>query len=507
MAVDLVKNTVTLSGAGGEINGEITVSETIRLGDNMSSVKKIVFSDESVLLKSCETYVGGAAIKGEVHSTIVYLGENEAVDSLSVSLPFEYLTETSAASSGAVLVKCNVSRVEVLPMKQRRIDLNVTVQIGGFCSAELAYDNLSGIEGVEGMNYLRDEHTATLMRSMLSGREVANSFSIGSVQPGKIIYCGSSLSDIATNSSASGILLNASVNQYVIYTTENDEGLDSYHTYSDSFAINQFIETPFGESYDHFELTPYLAMNEAEFLYNEAGEIDIEVRGDISTAVTLFKNVKYPVVCDMFSTSGVLDIKYDEAEYLCLEEVIRDTVTLNESAKINPSGINKLAAGKQRVNVGFKWNGGSIDLFGELNSDALILKSNEADIETAEIKAEFSWNKRLDPNGSEIYVYADVDKADYEIRGDEVILRADISIKVFVASSVTEYETQSASISAFDADEDNYVTIKVRYIAEGENIWTIAKENRTSIAQILSANNIDKEDLIKPNQPIIIRNF
>jgi LysM repeat protein len=506
MAVDLIKGSVTLSGEGEEIIGEITVSETIRLSDNMSSIRKILFTDENILIRSSESFLGGVAIKGDIFATVIYLGENDKIDSVKAVLPFEYMMDSSLKNGGAVVAKCAVSRSEILPMKQRRVDLNYILSIKGFCSDEIDYTPLSGLEGAEGMNYLRENKKSSLIRTNLADKELEHTFSIGQQRPGKIIYCGASLTEVATNTSASGILLNGIVNQTVLYTTYDEDDAAQYHTYNDSYALNQFIETDYGISFDSFEAMPYVAMNDAQFVQNESGDVDVEITGSVSTNVALIKEVDYPVITDLFSTSYEIALAQEKVSLTRLKELRKEKSAVVASAKAKVGGINKIAIGKSQVVSSLTVDSGTLMVFGELKSQTLVLKSVSGECETVDSKTDFSIEMKADPN-AKYFAYTDVDSITYDLNGEDLTVRADLLTTVYTLENSDAEQPVSATVSSFADEDDNYVTVKVRFLGESDSLWTLAKENRVSIGQILLENSLENEEDINPNQPIVIKSF
>jgi len=506
MALDLIKNSVTLSGEGEEIIGEITVSETIRLSDNMSSIRKILFSDENILIRSSESYLGGIAIKGDIYATVIYLGENEKIDSVKAVLPFEYLTDSSLKNGGAVVTKCAVSRSEILPMKQRRVDLNYVLSVKGFCADEIDYTPLSGVEGCEGMNYLREQKKASLIRARLADKDLTHTFSIGQQRPGKIIFCSANLTELTTNTSASGILLNGIVNQTVMYTTYDDDDMPQYHTYNDSYALNQFIETEYGATYDNFETIPYICMNEAQFVTNETGDVDIEITGNLATNVVLIKEVSYPVVTDLFSTSYEVKLTEEKVNLTNLKEFRKEKCNVTATAQIKSGGINKIAIGKSGVTTNLTADLDALSIFGEFKAQALVLKSIGGECETADCKGDFAIDLKALPN-AKYFAYTDIDSITYDLNGEELTVRAELITSIYTLQSEEVDQPISADVSSYVDEDDNYVTVKVRFLNSADSLWSLAKENRVSIEQILAENNLDSEESIRPNQPIVIRGF
>lgn|GEM_PF-3526458 len=506
MALDLIKNSVALSGEGESIVGEITVSETIRLSDNMSSIRKVLYSDEDILIRSNESFLGGIAIKGDIYSTVLYMGDNDKIDSVKAVLPFEYITDSTIQNSGAVVIKCAITRSEILPMKQRRMDINYVVSIKGFCTDEIDYAPLASIEGAEGMNYLREENQSTLIRTKLAEKELEHSFKIGQQRPGKIIYTGANLTELTSNTSPSGILINGMVNLSVIYTTYDEDDIAIYHTYNDSIALNQFIETDYGTSFSSFETLPYISMNDAVFITNEAGEVEVSASGSIVTNIVLIKEVFYPVVSDLFSTAYDISLSGEKVILSRLNDVRKVKSNVVASAGFKPSGINRIAAGKASANANLAVDSDAIGVYGEFKAQALILRSVAGEADTVDCKTDYAFDFDGNPD-SRYFAHTMIDSITYDINGEDLVIRADLITYIFELEEEEAEQPVSASVAEYTAEDDNFVTVKVRFLSDADSLWAIAKENRVSIEQILAENNMETEQSIKANQPIVIRNY
>ena len=108
MSADMIKNTSAVSGAKKAVKGEINVSDTLRLGDNMSSIKDILFTNETVSVKSSQVYLGTFTVRGEVNVHILYMGENEEPAYLKSAIPFEYIGECASENNSTLYIKSKI---------------------------------------------------------------------------------------------------------------------------------------------------------------------------------------------------------------------------------------------------------------------------------------------------------------------------------------------------------------------------------------------------------------
>ncbi|MCL1914141.1 MAG: LysM peptidoglycan-binding domain-containing protein [Eubacteriaceae bacterium] len=506
MSVDLIKNTITASGAKEEIDGEVIVNETVRLQDNMPSVQKVLFTSESVLVKGTESYMGGVAVNGEVHATVVYQGENGMLDSVNAVLPFEFLSDAPLKFGGSVYAVCEVAHLEVQPMKQRRIDLSANVKIKGFCADEIALNTLTEIAGIEGMNYKRDIQKLTFMRNKLSERELNQSIPIGSERPGKVFYSGAFLRDVSTNSSASGVLVNALVELYALYTTFDEEDNVRYHSYNDTFVVNQFTEVEFGAAFDSFSVIPTVAMAAAQFVYNDASEVELSISGTLSTQIILYNEIEFYAISDMYSTKGELKVISESKGITYVAGVYEGNTTVTETLKLKSGGLNKISGCSQNIECEIEIEEDTARIQGTIDASFLVLRNAEGDSEVLAVNKPFTIEQKIEGD-PQLFAYARLEAAEIDIVDDEANIQFKISA-IMVASENRQYaDIFDATLTHFEDVDDNYVSIKVRYVKEGESLWNLAKENRTSIANLLIANNIEAESSLKANQPIIIRNY
>lgn len=506
MPADMIKNTSAVSGAKKAVKGEINVSDTLRLSDNMSSIKDILFTDESVLVKSSQAYMGTFTVRGEVNVHILYMGENEEPAYMNSVIPFEYIGECASENDSALYITSKIKSCEIMPMKQRRIDVNVSVVIEGVSVDQIQVDTLKDIEGINNVMMQKKEMSASLIRTLTSSQNFNFSFDAGAVSPGKIIYGSGNLTNVSSTSSHAGILVNGMMKVGVIYSVEDEEGNLSYRSFTDLFPVNHFIETDSSLEYDNYQISAVASCGDFQFIYSDNG-LSVEIESALSCNILMFKQVKWESVSDMYSPNVMLKMIPVEKKCILAEDITSETVSFSDSIRIPASpNIFKIAASKERLQLKYEMEQDTFKAYGDIICSIAVLKNDKGAIDTYEIKIPVEWGiANCNFTEEDILVSAEVEECTYDVRNDSVSVNASIRMSGVVLNEITVDDISDVIISDYDQEEDNYISIKVHYFQPGEKLWDLAKTNRTTIKHILSTNAIDKEEDVKAYQPLIIK--
>lgn len=505
MSADMIKNTSAVSGAKKTIKGEISVADTLRLGDNMSSVKDILFSNETVSVKSSQVYLGTFTVRGEVDVHILYMGENEEPAYLKSVIPFEYIGESASETSTTLYVKSDIRSCEISPMKQRRVDVNIVLGIEGICVDEITVDSLRDISGIDNVMMQKEQLSASLLKSVSSTQSYNFSFDAGAVNPGKILYGSGTLTNVATTSSHAGILVNGMMKTDVIYSVEDEEGVAGYRSFSETFAVNHIIETDSSFEYDRYDVDAYLSCDDIQFLYSDSG-LMVGVEASIYCTALLYKDIQWASVVDLYSPNVMLTPVSTQKNCIKASQIASETVSAADTVRLTASSVFKIAATKEKLNLAYAMEEGSYIVNGDLICDVAVLKDEKGAFDTYQLKIPVEWGiTNCSFSEDDILVSTKIEECTYELHSDGIYIKANINMSATILEDITVSEITDVTTAEYAVEEENYISIKVHYYQPGEKLWNVAKQNRTTPKQILAMNAIDKEEDIKAYQPLIIK--
>ncbi len=500
----LNKKTLNVCGKTQKIESEISVSDSVKIGDNLPNLKDVVFFNTLATITDKNIYMDTYTVRGRLTVSTLYRSEDGVLESFEAIIPFETVGEAPQGENKTLFVGAEVKKCVVSPLRQRRLDIDATLRMTGYVSASDAVSESISVEGVDEVYTDTKEARGTLLKGIASSRQYEFEFNPGPIAPGKILYASGKLSEPTITSGRSAILYNAMLDTDVIYTCEEEDGSLSYHSFSESFPVNQVINTEIGDAYDGFEVKASLRYDNAQFVFGENG-IKVLMSVTVFYDAVLLKNVSWPMISDAYSSSKLITVKRGVKTISLVETLGKGALKLSESASVaSQDGFVKVACADHRIQYEAKASDGLLSVDGTLAVEALLLKSAGDATQTVRASLPFSWQYDTPLNLSDVILYVSLSSLSCDVADGRLNVEAEISVESSALINSEIEEIEDMTVGDYEAGQDNYTIIKIHYMQPGERLWDIAKANRTSIEKILGDNAIDSEEDVTLYQPLLI---
>lgn len=136
-AVELKKNSVSVSGIENSINNEVNFKETISLPDNIAPIDTVYETIARPIIQRCEIEGDKLKISGYTEIYILYLSSDETFPVFSHKANVDFSVVTDAPDCSLVpLAKCNVRGINYVLGGERSIEVRGSISITTRCIRE-----------------------------------------------------------------------------------------------------------------------------------------------------------------------------------------------------------------------------------------------------------------------------------------------------------------------------------------------------------------------------------
>lgn len=505
MTATLIKNPIQASGRITSVDDIINLTQTIKLNDNMPSVREILFIDKKAIIKSAQTENGVLSIKGEVHTNIFYAADTGKAESISAVVPFDYIRECSFEASETV-ISATVSDCEINSFKQRRGELRLEVTIKGLLSENATIENFEKTEDIDGVITKKTSHTASTVKTIQSSSEHEFLLDADKKENMRIIYAGCGLYEQTSTSSRAGILFSAMVKTEMILAYENEEGEYEYECMSDTFGINTMIETNIDSQFDSYSIHAEVSTEAADVIYTDSS-CSLCVNAKVYFEAVFFSDVQFEAVSDIYSTEKLLIPAKENIALVRFNNVSHDEVMLSGSSPLsNDPSVNIIGCSASEIKYEDVYENGVLTVSGELTVSVLLFKRSGGEFTVVNIAIPFSAQPNTSVSQDDVYlIKVDCDAPSCGVSGNKLNAKAAVNISCISAQNLEYAAIKDIEVSEYSQNDDSTYCIKVYYYSEGKELWDLAKENRTSIEKILTSNGISDISELTERMPLIIK--
>lgn len=470
-------------------------AETI-VPDYLPDIARIVESSGCLFLRSREIADGRTSVSGVLRMTLLYMAEDaQGIRSFEYTLPLECTLEGRIASGAADgSLEGKICSCDVRAINPRKIFTRASVELTLTPYAPCALSVCSGVLEQEryGIETLCEKREVSMIRAL---REKEFTFSdeillSGTKEPIRELLrskCALRLSDC--KEVGSKLVLKGLACLEILY-------LDA-----DGRIAQACSELPFSQILDGFEETSgetaaraMLRLTGAEIRIGSESEPDnnrsISLRLTISAFAVVSERRTILCITDLYSTCCELEAKMEElmlsgeGEVFSREQLVRETVETGAEVQ------SVLSSDVSFLTVALSGSGDASELRATANLRVLYLDENGTPL-LSERRTEVLLKAELPPLTRLLGVSAGGISASAGAGGVE--LRFPV---VFTLSS--EQAPYCPCLTALQAQErseeaEHSPSLVLRAQKQGERLWDIAKQYRTTVDAILAANGLSAE--------------
>lgn len=481
--------------------------------DSKPDIKKVLLADANAVVKEKYIQKDKITVSGIINLKILYLGDDEegSVRSIYYDTPFSQAVNvpglkedvTSGIFADVTDVICNIENSRKLSV-QTNISLDCSILNGNDIDFVTEVDSDRVVpyktETVEAFNAVVSQHDTI---------EIGDTVSIGQGMSEiyEVLKADAKLSGKDTKIVNNKLIVKGIINLSAIYldVNKNLQVLNREVPFTEIVDVNGISDDLISDISYKVES---LDISVCEDNDGDRTILDFDMIIGVDTAS--YESQQIEVISDLYSPEAEINIHTSKASVCSLSGVdtlsfdIKDTLSLDADAP-ELSSLYDVSAVPEVARV--YASEGKLVLEGNINVTAQYI-SNDSDYPVCKANKTIPFaettNIYVDDGGVEPYVNISIDDVSYSAgKSREIDVRINVSV-----SARTLKKKELDIISKIDVNEEieDYLmpSIVIYFVESGDTLWNIAKRYRTTVSDIADANDIDPDDVLMPNQKLLI---
>ncbi len=490
-----------ISGKAVKVGETFTINESVRLTNDMPAIKNVLYNEAIPVIESISAYGASLDIKGRVRCSIFYESENSTAESLSTEIPFEYSIENNISNPNPIL-NAHAEKTETDISKPRRADITVKLKIEGFLAGKtsLSSPEASNISGLRKKSETKD---VCVVKSLRSSGSYNFKTEVENLTPSRIACSSFSLKNQTATVGHGGILYAAEMNVDIICETEDENGICFYNHITDRSVINRIIDTQITDIYNDFELNANISEASANINF-EGNGYSVLCAANITFDLVLIQNMEEQIISDIYSTDEELEIKSEAATKCSIKKAENILLSLTGETSFPSSGDFAIASCPvYKFDLACERSGkGEFVINGNVEINTIVLKNTEGAFSSERITIPVETSLKSDSD--ELMLNAEISEISFKTSAGKLSAEVKAVIKAIEIKSEEISVIREVRISENPSEIPDFLTLRVHYFSQGEDLWYTAKDCKTTKEKILSDNAFLSETDIPMGFPLII---
>ena len=505
MSIGIIKDIIKVEEIKDSLDTQSLVETELYLNTNKDEIESILWVEGRTDIISTKTLKDRLLVNGKVKFSVVYkaIGEVDNINTLEKAEEFrEEIEIQNITENMENLIKPNIEYIEY-EVNDNRIDLQAVVNLAIKVVELKEIEIIQEIQGKEDLQVLEE----SIRYKEIYGREtsyanIKEEIIVTDNKPPieKVLRFNIEAKELQTLVTEDRMILSAEAKVSMIYLGNNQ-----INHIGQSIPFNHFIEIPGIHKNSLGEIRLEIKEGIYEILEDELGELRIiDLQIDIIVDGKVYDYRIRPLIVDVYSTKGLLNIEKEEINILENIEKIEHEEELNVDIGI---GVIEVLDVREDFNIlDKKILNDAILVEGLLTVDIFYIERISGGVRNFKDNFPYKSNIHFDGefDGSVIDINAKLGDIQYEIKQD--MLSIDNSIKYDICldkekriNGIKNIEETGELINLNDR-----ASITIYFVQKGDLLWDIAKRYNSTIDDILQSNNLDSSYEAKVGDKIII---
>lgn len=517
MAVELVRDLLTLDQTIGEGNSQVLVEGDILVPDVKPDIFRILSVDGVVNIKDKQAVEDKIIIDGMINFKILYVSEggDYPVYSMDANAGFsQNIDIPNTLPHMDIDVNADVEHIDFNIMNERKIAVKTVVSLNGKSHVPSRVEVIRDILGVDNAQVLKKRVAySDIIGSNKSETMVRESFELEEGLPDieEILKCNALAVQKETQVTDGKVIVSGVVKTNTLYIA--DDGRNTLLMIKHEIPFTHFVEVP-GAMRD----MDCKAVIKADEVYTEVKEnidgnkriFDVEAMVKVDASVSEIEEKE--VMVDAYSPEKTLNLEKQKLTFGQTVGKNNSNMVVKETIEL-PQGEPEMA---KIFNVSCKTTIMDVSLVedkcileGVLDANILYISEDEKQPICSMVQ-EIPFRHFVEVPGSKENMEANVDMLVNDI-DYHMVNSTQMELKVNIGASclVTKRQEMDVVVQITEAEEqmDNSKSpsITIYFVQPGDTLWKIAKKYHTTVNELVETNNILNPDLIMPGDQIVIQ--
>lgn len=506
MEAELIKENIVTSYPSANLTLNIIAEGETIVPDTKKDILKILYTESRCCIEKTEIQNGRVIFTGNAEFTVLYVPESGGiVSSVTSRVPFNHIEECeNVTSEDKFNLTANTIHAECTLLNSRKISLKTLIGVNFTSYTDVTVPVVSRIRHSD-MEVKLTETTFTHISSSISECFTVSDFlDFPASEPplDTLLLCRTFINDCSLKAVTGKAVIKGTLSVFQLYLSA--EGRVSHMKHDIPFTeISDIPGLSEDSKYDinffvkDYSITPDSSASNLRFTFS----------AEISISATVFENATYTVTEDAYIPGTDVKINFSEYKKSIINKQNLLPLTLKETISL-PSDmppIGQLFPLSCKISsIGYFAKDGKIKINGTIDISIIYLSSDGDEINTFVHELSFSEECDCPSDNFDINIRGDITHSDYNF-----INQSKLDLRCILTLCLTFFESTSSfpcisSVTIGDSIPKKRPSIVIYFVKSGDNLWNIAKKYHTTEDKILSANALDKGEILNSGMRLLI---
>lgn len=522
--MEVIKNNVHISRKSGKAANQIYIDEEINVSEVNPQIANIVKENTEVIVENVTAKKEQMAIAGHVkYNILYYTDDSDMVFGIEGMIPFEENMRIGDTDENSMLnARVNVDSTSIKLINPRRFifkaQLTVNASSENLEDVEFAQSIENGENSSEKVDEISVLKEMVEPLSMVLNKEetfrIKDDIAIANVKPSaeKIVWKDLKLKNITTKVMDSLIQIAGEINVFVMYLPEDENMPNQWTEATVSFGGNIDVKEAREDMVSYIEVN----IQEGKVLLEENTEgenREFSIDVALGLNIRLYETKEMEMISDVYSPYTNLRPVYAEDTYQKL--LVKNAARTKSGVKIkldeSQGNILQICSSFAEVkidNVAIEDNG--LVASGKMKTYVIYIASNDLRPVCA-AGEEVDFSHRIDAEGitrdDEYYINWRVEQVNAGMLGGmEIEIKAVVALEAIVFKNEKCRLITEINEEPLDMEMINELPGIIGYIVQnGDSLWTIAKENHTTVDKIMKINKLQSNKIKQGDRLLLVK--
>lgn len=503
MTVDTQKEKICINKIVEEKKEVVTIEGDQIVPDVKPDVIASINTSGNICIYKKEILDGRVRIDGCIDAYVMYLTESEdsLVRGLNTSIDFTHMMEIPNCTSEMQLeLDTTLKGIDCKVLNGRKINLKTNIEFKVKVYENKDEEIISQIVGVENIQKQNKVLQINSLVGMGNTKVVAkDTLSIDEgCNFGEILKANCEITNKEYKMSYNKILIKADASVRIMYLTEEN----TIQTVSSQIPVMGFIDVPDISEENICDIN-YLLKN---FIIkpNSTEEHSISVEAEIDIDARAYDTKDIEIIDDLYNPDFNLEFTTKNIETITQKNNCNETVAINENINLSEiQNILDIEANPTITNV--NTINDKIIYEGEVSLKILFESNSSSRVETKQIDIPFNTQINTTSTANlNINSSIEITKQNFNANGSNLEINMELNLIASLYKIATLRIIDTLQMEEYEQSSNCGMTIY--FVKQADTLWNIAKKFRTTVDEIVIANELEDKNKIEIGQQLFIPN-
>ncbi len=516
--MELKKTYIHMNHEKGRALSQMTLDDDYNLPDYKPDIMRVMKEKGEVQFEEVKVSDGHIYVKGALHFRILYRSDQQEkkTDCLQGSIPFmETISLEKAVESDPVQMKAQIEDLNISVINSRKLGIRalimLTAQIREAADVEITTD----VYGDERLEMQKEEaEILQLMECKKDNFRFRQEIPLSSSKPNiqEILWKSAQVRGMESRIKDGEIEVFGEVLVYVLYLGEEEDGRLQWMETTVPLKGNVECSNCMENMVHKISFTERSMELEAKPDYDgEMRMLTLDMVWDMD--ICLWREESVEILKDMYSLSNCMIPDYNQVQLLGLvaKNYAKCKVTDRIQLEQEQENILQICICEGNVTIdNTSWEADGVSVEGTLAVEIMYITTDDS-MPIGTLKGLIGFEQKIDVPGANENCEFELE-AGIEQLGAFLVDNTQVEIKAVVNLNLIAFEKKEVqNLEDIQEEELNLEELQRRpgivgYIVKhGDSLWNIAKENHTTVRELMQMNQLTSEEIKTGDKLLIVK--